>query len=392
MLVYKDGKARAYSFHDFSNLSDSEAREAIRPQGNLVLLPLGVKPFAEKVLALNEGRPRVGIAVIHELLTTEGDYEGYTLAGVRKALETQGFDVTDIVLKKWGEGEPQPVAYTAEESKLEGVEEDLAEVETSLQTLQTLRQRGQATLDRIRTATLDELTRGFRSQLGGRAFTEAMRKDVIADVSGQIETFDFAIKQNSTAQQQLEADRLQLGDKERVIEERRMTDLKAKMSKLLADCDLLIVPRLTLRNLTSSPPDFVPPRLYRLDPVQTQAIKEFMKAGKPVLACFGPTNEPADRRMAPPPPTGPDNLEELFAQLGIQFGKQTVLYNTEGRAFAERRSSMFAIATKVDIPPVRFGVPANKRAALFNPSALAGAPAEPIAPNPIRREHGIGGS
>jgi hypothetical protein len=115
--------------------------------------------------------------------------------------------------------------------------------------------------------------------------------------------------------------------------------------------------------------------------MQTAAIKEFLKAGKPVLACFGPTNEPAERRMALP--TGADNLEELFAQLGIQFGKQTVLYTTEGRAFAERRSSMFAIATKVDVPPVRFEVPANKRAALFNPAALVGAPDEPVAPNPI---------
>ncbi len=376
VLVFKDGQSLSFGFREFADFGDTEAREAIRPQGNLVLLPQGVKPFAQRVLALNERKPRVGIAVIHELLTTEGDYEAYTLAGVRKALEAQGFEVTDIVLKKWGEGEPQPVAYTAEESKLEGVEADLDEVDKSLETLRILRQRGQATLERIRGATLEELGRMFRSQLAGRPFTEAMRKDVIADIAGQVETFDFAIKQNADARQQLEAERLKLGSRERVVDE-----LKVKMSKLLAQCDLLIVPRLTLRNLTSSPPDFVPPRLYRLDEVQTAAIKDFLKDGKPVLACFGPTNEPAERRMAPP--AGPDNLEELLGQLGIQFGKQTVLYNTEGRAFAERRSSMFAIATKVDVPPVRFEAPANKRAALFNPGVLAGTPDQPVAPNPI---------
>ena len=201
-------------------------------QSNLVLLPQGVEPFARRVLAINERKPRVGIAVIHELLTTEGDYEPYTLDGVRKALEEQGFEVTDIVLKKWGEGgEPQPVAYTAEESKLEGVEEDLAEIDASLQTLQALRQRGQMTLERIKSATVDELTRMFGNQLGGRPFTEAMRKDVTGDIAGQIETLDFALKQNAAARQQLEADRLQLGAKERVIEERRMTDLKAKMAQ-----------------------------------------------------------------------------------------------------------------------------------------------------------------
>ena len=51
-------------------------------------------------------------------------------------------------------------------------------------------------------------------------------------------------------------------------------------------------------------------------------------------------------------PTGPDNLEDLFGQLGIQFGKQTVLYSAEGRAFAERRSSLFATGGKADVPPV----------------------------------------
>src|SRR5436190_20962425 len=143
---------------------------------------------------------------------------------------------------------------------------------------------------------------------------------------------------------------------------------------------MLLVPRLTLRNLTSSPPDFIPARLYRLDDVQAQAIKEFMKAGKPVLACFGPPNEPAAGR--PPGPTGPDTLEDLFAQLGIQFGKQTVLYTSEGRAFAERRSSLFAIGARAEVPPVQFEAPPNKRATLFNPGALAGDPAGAAAPNP----------
>ncbi|HEY1381663.1 MAG TPA: hypothetical protein VGF55_33000, partial [Gemmataceae bacterium] len=381
VLVYKDGRATSYTFRDFWKRDEFEARDLLRPSGNLVLLPQGVEPFARKVLAINERKPRVGIAVIHELLTTEGDYEPYTMAGVRKALTEHGFEVTDIVLKKWGEGEPQPVAYTAEESRLEGVEEELAEIDASLQTLQALRRQRQTAVEVFRTKTLDELTRMFTRQLGGRKFDEELRKIQIDALTGELETLDFAVKQNAAARQQLEADRGQLSAKERVIEERRMTDLKAKMAKLLGECDLLIVPRLTLRNLTSTPPDYVPPRLYRLDDVQVAAIKDFMRQGKPVLACFGPTNEAPDRRQ--PGPTGPDNLEELFGQLGIQFGKQTVLYTNEGRAFAERRSSVFASATKVDIPPVRFEVPANKRAALFNPTALAGQPAEPVAPNPI---------
>jgi hypothetical protein len=381
VLVCKDGRVMSYPFRDFFKRDEFEARDLLRPQGNLVLMPQGVEPFARKVLAINERKPRVGIAVIHELLTTAGDYEPYTMAGVKKALTAHGFEVQDIVLKKWGEGEPQPVAYTAEESKLEGVEEELAEIDASIQTLQALRRQRQTALERFKSLSLDELSRIFRAQLGGRRFDEELRKIQVDALTAEIETLDFAVKQNSAARTQLEGERSQLGAKERVIEERRMTDLKAKMAKLLAECDMLLVPRITLRNLTSQPPDFIPPRLYRLDDVQAEAIKEFMKAGKPVLACFGPTNEPAERRA--PGPTGPDALESLFAQLGIEFGKQTVLYTSEGRAFAERRSSLFAIGARAEVPPVLFQAPPNKRAALFNPAALAGEPAATTDANPI---------
>jgi hypothetical protein len=382
VLVYTDGRARRYGFRQFSELDDTEARDALRPRGNLVLLPQGVESFARKVLALNERKPRVGIAVVHELLTTEGYIEPYTMAGVRKALELHGFEVMDVVLKKWGGAEPQPVAYTAEENKLEGVEEDLADVDASQQTLQAIRRQRQTTLDKIKTASLDELTRAFRSQLGGRPFTEAMRKDVIDDLTSQLEAFDAAAKQNAEARRQLEADRLKLGTNERVIEERRTTDLKAKMAKLLAECDLLIVPRLTQRNLTANPPDAVPAQIYSLGDVQVETIKEFMKAGKPVLACFGPANEPPDPRA--PAPTGPDGLEKLLGELGIQFGKQTVLFNSESRAFAERRTAVFGGGgAKIEIPPVKFGVPADRRARLYDPAALPGAVAESVDPNPI---------
>src|SRR4051812_15999819 len=129
-----------------------------------------------------------------------------------------------------------------------------------------------------------------------------------------------------------------------------MTDLKAKIAKLLAECDLLIIPRLTIRDIISS--YRIAPRFYRLDDVQVEAIKEFIKAGKPVLACLGPTNEPANARTPPPP--GPDNLEELLSQLGIRLGPQVVLFGADSRAFAERRSNVFATGSSVEWPAVRF--------------------------------------
>jgi hypothetical protein len=371
------------SFTDFYQLD----KTASLRQSNLVLLPQGVEPFARRILAINERKPRVGIAVIHELLSTEGYRREYTMAGVRKALESHGFEVTDIVLKKWGERELQPVAYTADENRLEGVEGDLAEIDESLQALQTLRQQRQAALERIRAATLDELTSAFRSRLGGRPFTEALRKEVIDDLTNQIETFNFVLKQNAEARQQLEGDRAKLTSQERVIEERRMTDVKAKMLKLLADCDLLIVPRMTQQDLTAVPPDTIAAQFYPLSDAQAEAIKEFMKWGRPVLACFGPANEPADPRM--PGPGGPDALERALGDLGIQFGKQTVLFMSEGRAFAERRSAgIFGGAAKVDIPPVKFQAPPEKRERLFDPSALPSA-GEHVAANPIAESMGL---
>ena len=61
-----------------------------------------------------------------------------------------------------------------------------------------------------------------------------------------------------------------------------------------------------------------------------EAIKDFLKAGQPVLACFGPTNAPREG-VPQPEDEQPDALEDLLTQLGIHFGKQTVLFDDEGR-------------------------------------------------------------
>ena len=88
---------------------------------------------------------------------------------------------------------------------------------------------------------------------------------------------------------------------EDLAELHRITDVKAKMSKVLSDTDLLIVPRLTLVNIPRGLA--VPSRVHQLDPLQLDAIKEFMKAGKPVLFCPGlhPMRipDPAPRRQPP---------------------------------------------------------------------------------------------
>jgi hypothetical protein len=346
------------SFNDFYQLDKTASQTADGGKGNLVLLPQGVEPFARRVLAIEEKKPKIGIAVIHEWLTSEG-LDEFSMAGVRKALTTQGFEVVDFVLKKkWGEGaEPEPAAYTYEESKYERLEEELAEVDDNIKNVQTIQRQMSAALNTFRNASLAELTQLYRDQLGGRAFTDDLRKRQIEAVSDDLAKLDFVIRSNTEGRKQLEDERLSLSDEERVVEERRMTDLKAKMTKLLSECDLLIVPRMTLRNIVVG--DRIPARLYRLDEAQVSAIKEFIKSGKPVLAAFGPTNEPANPR-APAPPTGPDGLEDLLGQLGIRFGKQTILFGADSKAFAERRSSLLATGSSVEMPPLVFEAPKGK--------------------------------
>src|SRR5205807_7998336 len=95
---------------------------------------------------------------------------------------------------------------------------------------------------------------------------------------------------------------------------------------------------------------------YKLDRAQVDAVKDFIKAGRPVLACFGPANGPPDEamRFAQISPAGPDALEDVLQALGIRFGKDTVLFNAESKAFAERRSGLLFPGADVQVPPVEF--------------------------------------
>jgi hypothetical protein len=354
VFVFKDGEPSQNTFAGFASLSDSAGRDALRPRGNLVLVPQGVASFARKVLAVEERRPRIAFAVIHEWLTTDG-LEEFTLKGAKNALLMQGFEVEDIILKKkWGESaEPEAAAYTLDETKYDRVLDDLAEVNESLDSVGGAVRQLTAALELFRTAPLDDLSRRYRQQLGGRPFTEELRQRQIGAITADLQTLDYVVKQNSDAKKQYEQEKIALSEQENLVEARRMTDLKAKMAKLLGDCDLLIIPRMTLRDVISG--YAIPPRYYRLDEVQTSAVKDFLTAGKPVLACFGPINEPPDRRT--PPTTGTDSVEQLLSQFGILFSKQTVLFGAEGKALAERRSNPLASGSSVKIPPLRFDAP-----------------------------------
>ena len=133
-----EGNIPRLSFNEFYQLDKSASKAANpgpdgKPRGNLVLRPQGVEAFARRVLAIQEKRPRVGLLVIHEALATnvsEGWQEQYTSHGLRRTLEDHGFEVVDVLLKKWKQGEePSPAAYNLEETQFERREAELEGIE-----------------------------------------------------------------------------------------------------------------------------------------------------------------------------------------------------------------------------------------------------------------------
>src|SRR5262249_30193382 len=134
-------------------------------RGNLVLLYQGVEPFARKVLNIDEKRPKIGVAVVHEWLTSEGPEE-FGFSGLKKALLSRGFDVRDIVLKKWSEfAPPEPAVYTYEESKFDRLEEQLTELDADIKNLDEDLKQWEKLKEHWQAASLDELTKENAEQL-----------------------------------------------------------------------------------------------------------------------------------------------------------------------------------------------------------------------------------
>ena len=157
-----------------------------------------------------------------------------------------------------------------------------------------------------------------------------------------------------------------------------MTDLKSKLTRLLADCDLVILPRLTL--LGVNPPMIPAPyEFHALDPAQVDAIKEYMGKGKPVLACFGSVSVPFETmmRMRRQPKTG-DGIDDLFGQLDIKLGRQTILHRAEIQELAAAQT--FGVSGGADIPSVRFDW---KSVPLLQGDAADPTPNK-LDPNPLR--------
>ncbi|OAI45336.1 hypothetical protein AYO44_02725 [Planctomycetaceae bacterium SCGC AG-212-F19] len=348
-----EGQVQRLTFNDLFLLDRQASQQDNDKKGNLVLLDQGVAPLARKILTLNEKRPMVGIAVIHELLTTQGDEEyPYTMAGLKKALTARGFDTKDIVLKKWSEfGPPEAAVYTPEDSKLDELEEQIAIHDFNIRQLSTALAGQAKVLNAWKTATLEELTKRYAQSLGIQKVTKEIRVEVVEDLEFDVTALKRSLDDQEQRRKTAGEERAKL-NVDTLAAQRRITDMKAKLSWTLADCDLLIVPRMTQRNVARRN-DNIPGWLHRLDESQADVIRDFMKAGKPVLFCFGPTNDPPDRGAAPAG-AQPDQVEQMLGHLGVKLPPQTILFDTDTEAFAARAGSPFGSPARSEPPAVDF--------------------------------------
>src|SRR5262245_19014227 len=208
VLVY-EGNIPRLSFNEFYQLDKSASKAANpgpdgKPRGNLVLRPQGVEAFARRVLAIQEKRPKVGLMIIHEALSTsvsEGWQEQYTSHGVRKTLEDHGFDVVDILVKKWPPREdPSPAAYNLEESRFEQYEAELESIEEDLRGLREEKEQATAFYRLFKESSLEDLNKKFRSRL---------RRDIDEDFrQRQLRAVEDAIKRVDERRGELEKDRV----------------------------------------------------------------------------------------------------------------------------------------------------------------------------------------
>lgn len=404
----KKSSVQRLSFNAFYQLDKTSSKEDNDHVGNLVLRHhnRGVDAFTDRVLNIDTKRPKVAILVVHELLSTR-EQEPYSLKGLGTSLKNNGFEVVDILLKK---DLREPVVYTFDESKFDSFEDELKSLKSSIEEIEAALKQFDAQLKKIETdeealastlarrqitAKLNELG-GFLSEEDFNRVVKQLQeeyKKAIKDPKNDRARFMKAARDYLEGTQKLlknELAKAQTDERkttqerdalnvESATELRRMTDLTAKLKRLLADCDLVILPRFTVHSVI--PPFVLPNDLHQMDKAHVDALKAFMAEGKPVLACFGP---PADPRPIPPMGMRPnDGIEDLFDQLNIKLGKQTILFKSEAKSLAAAQQEFSVARVSGDVPPVQFDWPRQLDDDLPAASEKKG---EPLLPNPIQED------
>jgi hypothetical protein len=233
------------------------------------------------------------------------------------------------------------------------------------------RKDGEQFLTVLREKSLDELKKTIGERLRIRV-SEEWRQANIKSIADQLKQIDDRIGELNQERRETDAQVAALLKNGRAFEDRRVSDVKAKLSRLVADCDLLILPRLTVMNASGM--EYIPPEYYKMSTPQADVVKNFMKQGKPVLICAGPNAEQKDpetarRDQQNPPPYEPlDDMERLLLDRGVILGRDTIISFSEAKGYAAKRAGGQLGGAPTDIPPVNFPPPENGK---DNPVAAA---------------------
>jgi hypothetical protein len=381
IFILARDKVQRLGFQEIFQLDKKSSQKANHERGNLVMNYQGIDPFARRLLNLDDRKPRIAVGVIHEWLTTESKEDRFCMAGVKKALTARGFETRDIMLKKWERGAPPTASVlTFDENKHESLRLQIANLD---QTIKIRRARlkelkRQLKLFRSATVSLKDLNKEFGQEFNETLGIKKIDKDIRQAYIDRLLEPNITLNEVQVEKLEKEHERVVAEQKKlnvtNLAEQRRITDLKAKLERKLADCDLLILPRMTLYDVAEE--DLIPNQAHQLDPAQVAAIKDFLKKGKPVLALFGPTNEPGNLPPMDLVHGRSDGVEQLLGELGISFSKETFLYDEETKTFGVRRGKLLFQGTEAKIPPLRFaresGAPGGSLTAKRN-----------VEPNPI---------
>ncbi len=378
IFFHSEGKVQRLSFSEFYLLDKTASQELVtRIDGttltknkNLVLIPQGIRPFADRILRLGEKKPRVGLFIIHPFFASqsEGDEEAdrYTSGGLRRMLERNGFEVLDIFTRRGlGRGAGSPAGDTFAENELTALENTYAILSSRQPRLELQLMAFQKSKITVDKEPLDQITKKLEFVKFNQEFvTEDDRKAASEFLADAIKETQERLKSNKEELDKVQPKYLEAMKNERAVEARRTTDVKRKLAQAVEDCDLLIIPRQTTPNLITG--DYLPPQIYSLDQDQADVVKDFLKAGKPVLGLFGAVN-PSDTRPIPGFPD--DALENVFKRLGFEFSNLTVMYDAETRAMVEQSGETLRAGGTVTVPPLVFDL--EKEGKKPNPIAAA---------------------
>jgi hypothetical protein len=381
IFFHAGDKVQRLAFHDVYQLDKAASKKANDGNGNLVLHYQGAEPIANRILNIEEKKPRVLVGVIHEFLGMDNKHERAKTYGMYSAkldLVGHGFQTRDVILKRLALP-PEAIVLTRDENRYDNLDAQIKRLDRTIAAQEKQLDEGSKEFKLWKNGTLAEINKEyavgvvggqgrlmerkavpeFRKQLGNRLkiedIAEDNRKMVLEDLEPRVTIMDLRLTKMRGERDQLTGEQKGL-NVDNYAEQQRITDLRAKFNRLLSDCDLLIVPRMTLSDVNERRSGNLPNSYHPLDKEQLSAIKDFMKKGKPVLFCIGPPNEAPDSE---PPLSPPDELEDMLADLGFKLPKQTILYDAEAKTFGERRGGLLILDTSDDVklPPVTFNWP-----------------------------------